>query len=182
MPTHRGPISNSYHLNDGRLIAGEYPGAHPYESEAARTKLRALLDAGVRTFIDLTEPHELEPYAELLSEEATALDVKPRHIRLPIRDVSTPRTPEVMSEILDTIDAALATGNGVYVHCWGGVGRTGTVIGCYLVRSGMTGVAALDHVNELFKNMEKSNRRSRSPETDEQEAYVLAWEETKSAR
>jgi protein-tyrosine phosphatase len=182
MPPHRGPFENSYHVDGGRLIAGEYPGAHPYESEAARTKLRALLDAGVRTFIDLTEPHELEPYAELLSEEATALDVKPRHVRLPILDVSTPRTPAVMHEILDTIDAALATGNGVYVHCWGGVGRTGTVIGCYLVRSGMTGADALARVNELFGSMEKSQRRPRSPETDEQEAYVLAWEETDIAR
>ena len=27
-------------------------------------------------------------------------------------------------------------GRKVYVHCWGGVGRTGTVVGCYLVRQG----------------------------------------------
>ena len=31
----------------------------------------------------------------------------------------------------------------VYVHCWGGIGRTGTVVGCWLVRHGMTGDEAL---------------------------------------
>jgi len=36
-----------------------------------------------------------------------------------------------MHEILDTIDAALSAKRIVYVHCWGGVGRTGTVIGCH---------------------------------------------------
>ena len=72
---------------------------------------------------------------------------------------------------------ALERGGTVYVHCWGGVGRTGTVVGCHLVRRGMTGDEALARVGELFTNMEKSSRRSRSPETDEQEAYVREWGE-----
>ena len=39
--------------------------------------------------------------------------------------------------ILDDIDDARASGGTAYVHCWGGVGRTGTVIGCWLVRHGL---------------------------------------------
>ena len=31
----------------------------------------------------------------------------------------------------------------MYLHCWGGVGRTGTVVGCWLVRHGRTGDEAL---------------------------------------
>ena len=173
MPRTRGPIPNSYQLLDGRLIAGEYPGHR--EEAPARAKLGALLDAGVTAFIDLTEPHELEPYAEILVEEAAARGIRARHVRLSIKDVSVPRAPEQMEVILDTIDAELAGGGKVYVHCWGGVGRTGTVVGCHLVRSGMTGDEALARVAELFKSMEKYPRRLRSPETAEQEAYVRGW-------
>src|SRR5215204_2069822 len=176
MSIDRGPIPNSYVLHDGRLIAGEYPGDR--RDDPAKATLGALLDAGVRTFIDLTESHELAPYDSLLAAEAKVRGAEARHVRLPIRDVSVPRSAEVMREILDAIDAGLRDGGKVYVHCWGGVGRTGTVVGCHLVRSGLSGDEALARVATLFKSMEKSSRRSRSPETDEQEAYVRSWKES----
>ena len=175
MSKDRGPIPNSYRLLDGRLIAGEYPGDRG--DEAARAKLGALLDAGVTCFMDLTEAHELEPYDAILAEESAVRGVRARHVRLPITDVSVPREPERMRTILDAIDAEVREGGTVYVHCWGGVGRTGTVVGCHLVRSGMTGDEALARVAELFRSMAKSRRRPRSPETDEQEAYVRSWKE-----
>jgi protein-tyrosine phosphatase len=171
----RGPIPNSYQLFGNRLIAGEYPGDR--DEIQARAKLGALLDAGVTTFIDLTEPHELTPYDMLVAKMAEARGEVVTCRRLPIRDVSVPKSSAVMHEILDEIDAALDRGGVVYVHCWGGVGRTGTVVGCHLVRRGMTGGEALAKVAELFKHMEKYPRRRRSPETDEQEAYVRAWKE-----
>jgi protein-tyrosine phosphatase len=43
-------------------------------------------------------------------------------------------TEAEMIHILDTIDQALAEDRPVYVYCWGGHGRTGTVVGCYLRR------------------------------------------------
>ena len=171
----RGPIPNSYQLLDGRLIAGEYPGDR--NDAPARAKLGALLDAGVTTFIDLTEPHELAPYERLVVEMARARGKDVKYHRVSIQDISVPKSATVMHEILDEIDAALNAGGVVYVHCWGGVGRTGTVVGCHLVRRGMTGDEALARVAELFRNMEKYPRRRRSPETDEQESYVRAWTE-----
>src|SRR5688572_10383546 len=157
MTTHRGPIPNSYRLLEGRLIAGEYPGDRT--DDPARAKLGALLDAGVTCFVDLTEPHELRPYHGILAEEATKRGIRSRHVRLPIVDVSIPSGPERMRAILDTIEQELQAGGTVYVHCWGGVGRTGTVVGCHLVRSGMSGDDALAHVAELFRNMEKYPRK-----------------------
>ena len=176
MPRTRGPLPNSYQLLDGRLIAGEYPGDR--NAKVAREKLGALLEAGVTCFVDLTEPHELRPYDGILAEEAAARGVRARHVRLSIVDISVPRAPEQMRAILDAIDAGLKGGGKVYVHCWGGVGRTGTVVGCHLVRSGMTGDEALARVAELFRAMEKYPRRRRSPETDEQDAYVRSWKES----
>ena len=127
----RGPIPNSYRLLDGRLIGGDYPGGR--DDMPARGKLGALFDAGVTTFIDLTEPHELAPYDVLVAELARARGGEVKYCRLPIRDASVPRSAAVMREILDEIDDALDNGGVVYVHCWGGVGRTGTVVGCHLV-------------------------------------------------
>jgi len=64
----RGPIPNSYQLLEGRLIAGEY--LRHRDDTVARGKLSALPDAGVTTFIDLTEPHELAPHNALVAEIA----------------------------------------------------------------------------------------------------------------
>ena len=49
-------------------------------------------------------------------------------------------------QILDDLDQALADGHRVYLHCFGGIGRTGTVVGCYLVRHGMTGNEVLEQI------------------------------------
>ena len=84
-----------------------------------------------------------------------------------------------MSDILDAIDEALARGRVVYVHCWGGIGRTGTVVACWLRRHGRTGEQALAELAGFWTNMQKRHRAPRSPETAGQVAWVHAWEEAK---
>ena len=176
--TPKPPIPNSYWVVPGQFAAGEYPGS--LQEINARVKLRALLQAGIVRFIDLTEEKELYPYADMLNEEAGDLGVSATHARYGIRDVRVPDTPEAMAAVLDAIDAALAEGMPVYVHCWGGVGRTGTVVGCWLVRHGRTGDEALALVAELFGGMAKAPAKRRSPETDEQHDYVCNWSEPKA--
>jgi protein-tyrosine phosphatase len=48
-------------------------------------------------------------------------------MRIPVRDVDIP-SPDTMRSILDAIDSAIDRCQPVYVHCWGGRGRTGTVV------------------------------------------------------
>ena len=172
---HKPPFPNSYWVVPGRFAAGEYPGA--LDERDARAKLRTLLQAGVTRFIDLTEAKELSPYIHLLNEEAEELGIPAKHDRYGIRDVHVPSTKEEMAAVLDAIDAAMGGSTVVYVHCWGGVGRTGTVVGCWLVRHGRTGDEALARVAELFGSMAKAGRWMRSPETPQQEEYVRHWTE-----
>ncbi len=82
-------------------------------------------------------------------------------------------TPELMKEIQELIAASLAQNHMVYVHCMGGIGRTGTVVGCYLVEQGMTGQEALRTISDLRKSVSDSGIRS--PETRDQRTFVENW-------
>jgi len=172
------PIKHCYWVDEGRLLAGEYP--RELGESASRAKLQALLDAGVTLFLDLTEVGEptpagpLKPYAPLLSGFA---DPRVRSVRLPISDVSVPQTAQEMAAILDCIDDELERGGAVYVHCWGGVGRTGTVVGCWLARHGRTGSEALAQLQRLWRTNPKSAWKRHSPETEEQHRCVREWYE-----
>ncbi len=169
------PSSNSYWVVPGRLAAGEYPGAWRVADAVAR--LKSLMEAGIDHFIDLTQSGELSSYFYIAEEQARRLGRTVGWERHPIVDVSVPHSPEQMAEILDSIDNALDDGKTVYVHCWGGAGRTGTVTGCWLVRHGRTGDEALSQIAEWWRDVEKSRRHNRSPETPEQRAYVRNWVE-----
>jgi hypothetical protein len=169
------PFPNSYVVPNAALIAGEYP--FDADESAARHKLAGLLDVGVETIVDLTTPDDdLDDYAPLLLELALGRAVE--RVRMPVRDLRTPTRAE-MIRILDRIDSALSGGQTVYVHCWGGVGRTGTVIGCWLVRQGMSGEAALAEVDRLFATVSelKRSHHPRSPETNAQCEMIRTWKE-----
>jgi protein-tyrosine phosphatase len=95
-----------------------------------------------------------------------------RYERHPIRDLETP-TPDGMRAILDLIDESIATGAPVYVHCWGGIGRTGTVVCCWLVERGRTGEQALVDIALLRAGIRR--RLVESPEMPGQREFVLSW-------
>ena len=179
MPSSRDPTPptpNSYWVIPGQLLAGEYPGA--IDPRRAAAHLERLITVGIDQFIDLTEPAELVPYADIAQSVAASLGADIALERHPIPDLSVPRSSEDMANVLDAIDTAMAEGRTVYVHCWGGVGRTGTVVGCWLVRHGLTGDQALSQIAEWWKGVGKSHRAPRSPETPEQREYVRTWHES----
>lgn len=166
------PIIESYWVKENLFLAGEYPGS--FNPDEARRKMDAFLESGIRTFIDLTEAGELVPYEPILMEEARIYECIPIYHRLSIRDGSVPSV-QTMSLILETIDSAIDSGSPVYVHCWGGVGRTGTVVGCHLIRHGMSAQKALERVDALYKTRPKDPYLRTSPETQEQFDFVRKW-------
>ncbi len=179
MTTAQRPHDNCYWVEPGRFLAGEYPAA--VELDVTHQRLSGYLDAGITFFLDLTEEHEssnlglLRPYETIIKQMAQERGIEVAYQRMPIRDMSIPRTDEEMTAIIDAITSALDRGHNVYVHCWGGIGRTGTVIGCYLVQKGMTGREALNQLGQWWSTVEKANRNPYSPQTREQRRFVKAY-------
>jgi protein-tyrosine phosphatase len=152
------------------LLAGDFPGAP--DDVKARAKLGALLDAGIRTFIDLTETHELWPYERVLFELARERKLVVTYQRKPIEDLDVP-SPELLREILNTIRSSIAASSPVYVHCVGGIGRTGTVVGCWLIERGQSGTDVIEAISRLRADIRK--RSWPSPETRKQVEFVREW-------
>ena len=168
------PLPESYWVIPGRLLAGEYPGEP--DEEITRKRIDALIEAGFDLFIDLTKPNETWPYLDILRAEVKIYEVEATHVRFPIGDFGLP-TPQQMNSILDTIDKTLQEGRKIYLHCWGGIGRTGTTVGCYLVRKGKTGEEALGQLSAWWRGVPKSRYHLHSPETLEQMEFIRTWAE-----
>lgn len=166
------PISESYWVVPGQFLAGEYPAL--FDETLTRKRIGALLKAGFDRFIDLTRQNETVPYENILTDEANAYGVKILHQRFSIGDMGLPNTAQ-MNLILDTIDSHLQAGHRIYLHCWGGIGRTGTTVGCYLVRQGKSGEEALRQLAAWWHNVPKSRYHPTSPETGQQMDFILDW-------
>ncbi|HIB62796.1 MAG TPA: hypothetical protein EYO51_06610 [Methylococcaceae bacterium] len=161
------PIKCCYWVVPGKVLAGEHPVG--VGKLASSENLDALKEAAVTTFIDLTgEPEGLASYASLLDGQA--------YHRFSITNIATPRSPDITTAILDLIDQQATKEGVVYIHCRGGVGRTGTIIGCWLTRQGFKGANALLQLNKLWLQNPKS-AESESPETKQQKDYILSWKE-----
>jgi len=174
------PLRQSYWVISHKLLAGCYPGAE--QKEQVLRKLEALVRQGIRHIVNLMESAERDwygnavvPYEPFLDEVAARTGHSVTVSRMPIRDTSAP-SREHMRAILDDIDRNICQQKPVYVHCLGGLGRTGTVVGCYLARHGIAlGQKALDMIDDLRKDT--SNRNYASPQFPEQCEMVMSWKE-----
>lgn len=166
------PLYQSYYLH-GYLFAGEYPGDK--DEKVARQKIRHMVHFGVKHFVDLTEEGELKPYNHLLPKGTT-------YLRFPVPDCGVPKSIESVNRLLDKIANFGKMDGYTYIHCWGGVGRTGTIVGCLKARELQqhgSEYDALTVLRNLFRDMPKSAYR-KTPETAKQEAFVKAFEHSAS--
>ena len=120
--------------------------------------------------IDLSSPDDQLPsYHALLSHIAPQIQYR----NYPIRDGIVP-SPALMVAILDRIAWCRTNNIALYIHCWGGVGRTGTVVACWFMRSGLSARAALGLLNERRK---VAGLRRQSPDFHAQIDFVEQWVE-----
>lgn len=146
-------------------------------------KLRALLDHGIRHVIILMEPDEQDwsgkpivSYEDKLQSIAASMGNTVTFERMTIKDTRVPSMVQ-MCQILDRIDQCIQDDKPVYIHCWGGRGRTGSVVGCFLARHGLASRHnVLDNIQELRKETE--DHWIPSPETPQQVDLVLSWVES----
>jgi ADP-ribosylglycohydrolase len=162
----RPPIANAYWLIPGRVLAGEYPAGAT--AEATGERLQLILASGVNSFVDLTQPRELKPYAQLLPP---GID----YLRRPIPDHGVLSDPQDMAVLLTYMGDALRAGRVLYLHCRAGIGRTGTVAGCLLAERGLKGEAALAELNRRWQQCARAARWAFIPETAEQTEFVRNW-------
>ena len=112
--------------------------------------------------------HSIELLVNLHTRSHTADVLAERgldQVHLPVVDL-TPPTEEQIELGLRAIDEALGSGRRVAVHCGAGLGRTGTLVACYLVRAGIAPDEAIARLRAL---------RPGSIETREQAMAVAAY-------
>ena len=120
--------------------------------------LAALPSQGITGLVSLTEAP--------LDRDAVARQGL-EYLHLPVRDFAAPST-EVVKTFVDFVRRVSAgRGGAVAVHCGSGMGRTGTMLACFLVSEGRGAEEAVAEVRRL---------RPGSIETDAQEQAVRAWE------
>jgi hypothetical protein len=159
----RAPTAESFWIEDGKLLAGMYAGAET-DTETV-SNLGALVAAGVTLIVDLShESDGLPPYAAHVAAPM-------RRVGMPIRDFDVP-TLEQLVETLAVIDSEIEDGGVVFVHCWGGCGRTGTVVSSWLVKHGMTAESALGRYAEACGR--------KCPERPEQFELVETYAESRT--
>lgn len=147
-----------------RGASSRYPG-HVFRRDAA-ADLAAMRSQGVVLLALLVEDEELERWSDPdLVGIGSGAGVEVR--RYPIPDGGVPSV-ELMARIQADIDAA-RLGGDVAVACMGGVGRTGTVAACALVRAGLGADAAIGRVREI--------RHPEAVETAAQEGFVRDYAE-----
>ena len=172
------PNARSYWANPGSLLAGAYPGS--LDRDAARAVAAGLLDAGVTAFASLMQPHETDrqgrvfaPYEDIVRELAAERGRVVEFARFPIIDLGVP-SDRVMRAVQAFIDERIAEGRRVYVHCWGGRGRTGTVVGAHLIRHGQAD--ADDFAQVIARRRESDAGGGASPETAAQIEFVRRFD------
>jgi hypothetical protein len=173
------PFHRSYWVIPGLLLAGEIPSA--LEDEERTKKITGILQSGVQTVVNLTEAGEANFSGKQLVDYSTELNSLARQENMPlrierfaIRDLDIPSV-EFMHSILQFMKSEICSGNTLYVHCWGGVGRTGTVIGSFLIQHGICKPEeVLTFIDFLKRDTEIAHRDS--PETAEQRNFLLNWQ------
>lgn len=156
--TAKWPYDKTLHawwVEPGRLLAGEYPGART--AEEAAEKLRLLIEeARIDAIVDLTTPADgLASYRDALRVVTEEAGRQVDFYAYPIPDMGVIEQ-EGYDEIVARIQGEIDRGRVVYLHCWGGKGRTSTAVGCLLIDGGLDYRSAIARIAELRAGTRKA--------------------------
>lgn len=135
------------------LLAGM---GHPGYFQELEENLQFLQSKGVCAIVSLTEEN-----LDLPMLKKYHID----YLHLPIADFSAPSLEQIQ-EFVQFTNSHIQGKQGVAVHCHAGMGRTGTMLACYLVKIGHTPEESIHQIRNL---------RPGSLETLEQENSVFEY-------
>jgi protein-tyrosine phosphatase len=193
--THAGPLPESNKVFEG-FYAGAFPGDH--NDEYNDENLITLLNSGFDTFVCMmTEYHPealerqwrnsenhlvVRPYMndikrilENKDQFPSLLDPVPQDIifkHIPIKDMKTIRDADTLHAALEVVDL-LKSGKKIYLHCWGGHGRTGVIV-CLVLHlfCGLTAEQAFIYCQHVHDLRENNCFGTESPQTNLQREQV----------
>lgn len=162
------PSGYSYRVTE-QIWAGEYP-VWEWNPAMQIRQLRLYTDFGITDFLDLTEEGEMPPYEALLPPQV-------RRYSFPIPNCGVPRDALSVDRMFDRMEGLLRVHpeRRLYIHCHGGVGRTGMIVACCLSRlRNLCADDALDEMRCRFAAHARSSWMS-APETEAQIDFVRAY-------
>ena len=143
----------------GRLALAARPrGGDWLEDEIAGWQ-RASIDT-VCSLLALDEEAELDLTQEAQTVQAHGMTF----VSLPMPDGDIPASSVLFSEALARLDAELTAGRNVVLHCRQGIGRTGLVAMCLLIKTGLGADTAIQRVSKA--------RKAAVPETQKQRQWI----------
>ncbi len=142
-------------MNFGWVLKDELAGS---QGPASLDDLSFLYHQGVRAVIRMEE-------RTIAADSGNMVDLV--DLFEPVPDF-TPPEPDQILRMIEFIDQQTKEKRPVVVSCYAGIGRTGTVLACYLVHRGEEATDAINRVREL---------RPGSIQTPEQQAAVHRYAE-----
>lgn len=143
-------------LNFSWLIPGEVAG---HRAPISEEDLRYLKHKGIKALVRMAEHHK----AKVTGDQIEKLGFTDCHE--PVPDFTAPSQDQI-DKIIAFIKQFTANKKPVGVSCIGGIGRTGTILACYLVARGHPAEASMEEVK---------HKRGAGIETDEQKEAVRTY-------
>jgi protein-tyrosine phosphatase len=143
----------------GRLAVGPRPRGGEWLKDDVSSWKRAHVD-GVLSLLTTDEEQDLDLREEAGEVRAQGMSF----VSFPIPDRQIPKSESKLAEALESVSRDLSAGKNVLIHCRQGIGRSGLVAACLLVKKGMSPSAATDSVSVA--------RGIPVPETAEQRDWI----------
>ena len=122
----------------------------------------------------------LDKFLPITKKRSSYHPVELQFLHHPIPDFGVPTAQAALqspslTDFLADLQRRVLEGEVLYIHCWGGRGRSGVVVACLLVHMyKLQAAEALERVQRGYATRGEGDK-ARSPETDEQVSFVKAF-------